>query len=131
LLGIVLSGQIAERARTLLNPLRDSFAALFFVNFGLGVDSSALINMIVPAFLLAIVGALTKLGTGWSAAKMAGASRNGARRAAVAMVPRGEFSIVLAGIGVAAGVTGDLKSLVVSYVLILAIGGSLLVRFVK
>jgi CPA2 family monovalent cation:H+ antiporter-2 len=101
------------------------------VNFGLGVDSSALINMIVPAFLLAIVGALTKLGTGWSAAKMAGASRNGARRAAVAMVPRGEFSIVLAGIGVAAGVTGDLKSLVVSYVLILAIGGSLLVRFVK
>jgi CPA2 family monovalent cation:H+ antiporter-2 len=46
-------------------------------------------------------------------------------------VPRGEFSIVLAGIGVAAGVTGDLKSLVVSYVLILAIGGSLLVRFVK
>jgi CPA2 family monovalent cation:H+ antiporter-2 len=131
LLGIVLSGQIAERARTLLNPLRDSFAALFFVNFGLGVDSSELINMIVPAFLLAIVGALTKLATGWSAAKMAGSSRNGARRAAVAMVPRGEFSIVLAGIGVAAGVTGDLKSLVVSYVLILAIGGSLLVRFVK
>jgi CPA2 family monovalent cation:H+ antiporter-2 len=131
LLGIILSGQIAESARTLLNPLRDSFAALFFVNFGLGVESSALVNMIVPAVLLAIVGAITKLGTGWTAAKMAGASRNGARRAAVSMVPRGEFSIVLAGIGVAAGVTGDLKSLVVSYVLILAIGGSLLVRFVK
>lgn len=131
LLGIILSGQVAERARTLLNPLRDSFAALFFVNFGLGVDTSDLSGMIVPAAVLAVIGTATKFATGWSAARLAGSSKNGARRAAVSMVPRGEFSIVLAGIGVAAGVTNDLKSLVVSYVLILAIGGSLLTRFVK
>lgn len=131
LLGIILSGQVAEKARTLLSPLRDSFAALFFVNFGLGVDSSDLSSVLIPAAVLAVVGTATKLATGWSAARLAGSSKNGARRAAVSMVPRGEFSIVLAGIGVAAGVTDDLKPLVVSYVLILAIGGSLLTRFVK
>jgi CPA2 family monovalent cation:H+ antiporter-2 len=49
----------------------------------------------------------------------------------VALVPRGEFSIVLAGIGVAGGVNSDLGPMVVSYVLILAISGSLLARFVK
>lgn len=131
LLGITLSGQVADRARTLMNPLRDSFAALFFVNFGLEVDSSTLTTMFIPAAVLAIVTTGSKLLTGWSAAKFAGASSNGARRAAVSLVPRGEFSIVLAGIGVAAGITIDMKSLVVTYVLIVAIGGSLLTRFVK
>ena len=131
LLGIVLSGQIAERARELLAPLRDSFAALFFVNFALGIDGADLAGMLLPAALLAAAGAATKIVTGWKAATMAGMSRNGARRAAVSMIPRGEFSIVLAGIGASAGLRGDLTSVVVSYVLILAIGGSLMMRFVK
>lgn len=131
LLGIVLSGQVAERAREMLVPLRDAFAALFFVNFALGVDTASLAGMLVPAAALAVVGAATKMATGWSAAMMAGLSRNGARRAGVSLVPRGEFSIVLAGIGASAGLDGDLSSMVVNYVLILAIGGSLLARFVK
>lgn len=131
LLGIVLSGQVAERAREMLAPLRDSFAALFFVNFALGVDSADLVGMLPPAVLLAAAGVATKMATGWGAGRLAGLTRNGARRAGAALVPRGEFSIVLAGIGASAGLDGDLPSMVVSYVLILAIGGSLLTRFVK
>jgi CPA2 family monovalent cation:H+ antiporter-2 len=131
LLGIVLSGQVAERARELLSPLRDSFAALFFVYFGLAVDVRDLWQTLGQAVVLALVGIITKVGTGWWAAKRAGVSPVGARRAAVALVPRGEFSIVLAGIGVSGGVNSDLSSIVVSYVLILAISGSVLARFVK
>jgi CPA2 family monovalent cation:H+ antiporter-2 len=131
LLGIVLSGQVAERARDLLSPLRDSFAALFFVYFGLAVDVRDLWQTFLPAVILALFGIVTKVGTGWWAAKKAGVSPAGARRAAVALVPRGEFSIVLAGIGVSGGVNSDLGSIVVSYVLILAISGSVLARFVK
>ena len=130
-LGIVLSGQVAERARELLQPLRDSFAALFFVYFGLQVDTASLVNVLAPAILLAAVGVITKLTTGWWAAKLAGLAHGGARRAAVTLIPRGEFSIVLAGIGVTYGVSDDLDLIVVAYVLILAVSGSLLTRFVR
>lgn len=131
LLGIVLSGQVAERAREMLEPLRDSFAALFFVYFGIAVDIGDLRSTLGFAVVLAIVGVVSKMLTGWWAARRAGASAAGARRAAVSLIPRGEFSIVLAGIGVAGGVDTDLGPFVVSYVLILAISGSVLARFVK
>jgi monovalent cation:H+ antiporter-2, CPA2 family len=44
------------------------------------------------------------------------------------LVPRGEFSIVIAGLGVAAGVESDLAALAAAYVLITAFGGSFLTR---
>ena len=38
LLGIAISGSTAENATKLLEPLRDLFAAVFFVVFGLNTD---------------------------------------------------------------------------------------------
>ncbi len=38
LVGIALSGEVAHGARNLLSPLRDLFAAVFFVFFGLSTD---------------------------------------------------------------------------------------------
>ena len=40
LVGLALTGQAAERSRALLSPLRDVFAAVFFVSFGLSIDPS-------------------------------------------------------------------------------------------
>jgi CPA2 family monovalent cation:H+ antiporter-2 len=131
LLGIAISGQVAERAREMLVPLRDAFAALFFVYFGLEVDPASLVGVAVPAVLLAVVGAGTKMASGWLSAQSAGLSKKGSMRTALTLIPRGEFSIVLAGIGVASGINKDLSSMVVAYVLILAVGGSLAVKFVK
>jgi CPA2 family monovalent cation:H+ antiporter-2 len=131
LLGIAISGQVAERAREMLVPLRDAFAALFFVYFGLEVAPSSLLSVAVPAVLLAVVGAGTKMATGWWSARMSGLSKKSALRTALTLIPRGEFSIVLAGIGVANGINSDLSSMVVAYVLILAVGGSLAVKFAK
>jgi CPA2 family monovalent cation:H+ antiporter-2 len=48
----------------------------------------------------------------------------------VALVPRGEFSIVIAGLGVAAGIEDDLGPLAACYVLILAVAGSLAMRYI-
>lgn len=131
LLGIVLSGQVAVQARELLHPLRDSFAALFFVSFGIGVDPADLLDTAIPAVILAVIGVLSKAATGWLSARRQKMSKAAARRAAVTLVPRGEFSIVLAGIGVSAGVEAELGPIVVSYVLLLAVGGSILTRFVR
>jgi CPA2 family monovalent cation:H+ antiporter-2 len=130
LVGIVLSGQVAERARTLLEPLRDSFAALFFVSFGLVVDPRSLVEVLPIAGLLAVLGAASKFGSGYWAARRAGSSKRGARRAGATLVPRGEFSIVLAGIAIAGGIDSDLGPITVAYVLLLAVGGSVAARFV-
>jgi CPA2 family monovalent cation:H+ antiporter-2 len=61
LVGIILSGQVAERARTLLEPLRDSFSALFFVSFGLSVDPAVLLDVLPIAAILGVLGAITKI----------------------------------------------------------------------
>jgi monovalent cation:H+ antiporter-2, CPA2 family len=44
-------------------------------------------------------------------------------------VARGEFSIVIAGLGAAAGVEPDLAPLAAGYVLLLAIAGPVLTRY--
>ncbi len=130
LLGVMLSGQIAERGRALLEPIRDVFGGLFFVFFGLQIDPSALGPVLLPALGLAVVTAATKVGTGWWAARRAGIGRAGRVRTGVALVPRGEFSIVIAGLGVAAGIEDDLGPLAACYVLILAVAGSLAMRYI-
>lgn len=131
LLGIAISGQVAERAREMLVPLRDAFAALFFVYFGITVNPSSLIDVAIPAMALAAAGVATKMGTGWWAARRAGLTKKGTLRTSLMLIPRGEFSIVLAGIGVANGLDSDLGPMVVAYVLILAVGGSIAIRFAK
>ena len=131
LVGILLSGQVAERARTILTPLRDSFAAIFFVSFGLAVDIKDLVQFLPIAGTLAAIGAATKFVSGYVSAKKSGSAKRAARRAGVALIPRGEFSIVLAGIAIAGGVNADLGPIVVAYVLLTAIGGSLAARFVN
>ena len=55
-------------------------------------------------------------------------SLTGRLRAGTALVPRGEFSIVIAGLAVTAGVRPQLGSLAAAYVLVLAVAGPLLAR---
>jgi CPA2 family monovalent cation:H+ antiporter-2 len=129
LVGIILSGQVAERGRTLLEPLRDSFAALFFVSFGLGVNPADLVEFIPLALGLALVSAISKFGSGYLAAKKNGFAAKGRRRAGVTLIARGELSVVLAGIAIAGGINSDIGPVTILFVLILAIGGSVATRF--
>lgn len=129
LVGIAVSGQVAERAEVLLSPLRDLFAATFFVFFGLQIDLGALPGVLGAAAGLAVITVLTKIATGWWAARRIGVATRGRFRAGTSLVARGEFSIVLAGIGVAAGLEPELGAFAAAYVLVLAIVGPLLARY--
>jgi CPA2 family monovalent cation:H+ antiporter-2 len=129
LIGVALSGTVAEDGRELVEPLRDVFGGLFFVFFGLQVDPGSLGPALVPAALIGIASVITKVGTGWWSAGRAGIGRRGRLRAGLSLVPRGEFSIVIAGLGVAEGLHVDLGPLSAAYVLIMAIVGSMLMRF--
>ena len=127
LLGIALSGEVADHIRGLLGPLRDVFAAVFFVFFGLSTDPAALPSVLLPAALLAVVGVATKVLTGWAAGRRAGVGSAGRLRAGIALVARGEFSIIIAGL-VAASVTPSFAPTVAAYVLIMAVLGPLAPR---
>lgn len=129
LVGIALSGPIAERSGRLVAPLRDLFAATFFFFFGLEIDPSALPPVMAVALALGFITAATKLLTGYLAAKQAGSNRRGRIRAGLALIARGEFSIVIAGLGAAA--EPQLGPLAAAYVLFLAVLGPALARFAK
>lgn len=128
LVGLALSGPVQHRAASLVEPLGNVFAAIFFFVFGLSIDAAKLPSVIVPAVGLAVVTATTKGVVGWWAAGRSRVGRHGRWRAATTLVVRGEFSIVIAGLGVASGLEGMLGPLAAAYVLILAIWGSLLAR---
>lgn len=132
LLGIAISGSTAENATKLLEPLRDLFAAVFFVVFGLNTDPNSIPPVLLWAVVLAVVTTATKVVTGWWAARRSGIGRMGRARAGAALVARGEFSIVIAGFAVSAGaVEGELAALAATYVLIMAILGPIAARVVE
>jgi CPA2 family monovalent cation:H+ antiporter-2 len=131
LVGIALSGPLAHAARQLVSPLRDLFAAVFFVFFGLHTNPADLPPVTAIAALLALAGIVTKLITGWVAAARHGAATTARLRAGTSLVARGEFNIVIAGLAVTAGVNPRLGPLAAAYVLILAITGPLLARYTE
>ncbi|OZV80072.1 cation/H(+) antiporter [Micromonospora echinospora] len=129
LVGIALSGPVAHHATELLTPLRDLFAAVFFVFFGLVTDPRDIPPVLLPALALALVTMGTKTITGYLAARRAGIAEPGRWRAGLALVPRGEFSIVIAGLAVASGeVPAGLAALATAYVLITVVTGPMLAR---
>lgn len=128
LVGIALSGRVAANASAVLTPLRDLFAAMFFVFFGLTTDSSAILSMMPAAAALALVTILTKLVSGSYAARRAGVGTLGQWRAGLVLAPRGEFSIVIAGLAVGAGIEPALAPLATAYVLITIVAGTFLAR---
>ena len=129
LVGLTLTGPTADRARAVLSPLRDLFAAVFFIAIGVSVDPRDLVPMLPFAFALAVATAATKVISGAYAARREGAGRSGQLRAGAALIARGEFSLVIIGL-VGTG-AGALASVATPYVFVLAVAGPLITRFVR
>jgi len=127
LVGLTLTGETAERARKLLGPLRDLFAAIFFVAVGLPVNPAQLLPELPIALILAAVTAATKVATGVFAARREGVARRGQLRAGTTLMARGEFSLIIIGL-VGTSITG-VAALATSYVFVLAIVGPVVTRF--
>lgn len=128
LMGIALSENVAESARAVLAPLRDLFAAVFFVFFGLQTDPRQIPPVLGIAVVLGVITALTKVGVGMWSARRVGIGLPGQVRAGTIMIPRGEFNIVVAGLATAAGVAG-IGPLAAAYVMLMAVAGPILTRF--
>jgi CPA2 family monovalent cation:H+ antiporter-2 len=70
----------------------------------------------------------TKVLTGYLAAKRAGIGRPGRWRTGLALMPRGEFTVIIAGLAVSAGVQPLIAPLAATYMLITVISGPVLAR---
>jgi len=132
LVGLLLTGEVAEVARRRLDPLRELLAAVFFAYFGLSTDPADLPAVILPALLLAIITIATKFVTGWYASGTVDGNTTSRLRAGALLSARGEFSIVIAGIAAVSTILpGQFQAFVAAYVLITATIGPVLARFAE
>lgn len=129
LVGIAVSGPIADQSHRLFAPLRDLFAATFFFFFGLEIAPATLLPVIPIALALGFASAVTKMLTGYWAGWKAGLDQRSRFRAGAALIARGEFSIIIAGLG--SSLEPQLGPVAAAYVLLLAIAGPILVRATK
>ncbi|WJE52171.1 cation:proton antiporter [Bacillus cereus] len=129
LLGLVFSEtEHSDRIEHLVVPFRDFFGAIFFFSFGLSIDPFSLggaIWLTLGAVLLTICGNFV---AGMIAGRKAGLSHKASMNIGLTIVSRGEFSIILANIGMAGGLMATIKPFSALYVLILASVGPLLAK---
>jgi monovalent cation:H+ antiporter-2, CPA2 family len=112
-----------ERAEQLFGPLQGVFAAIFFFAFGLSIDPRTFASVWFPAAVLTVLAVAVKLGAGWIAGRRNGLSQRGALSLGLALIARGEFSIILAGIAVSIGRT-EVGALIALLVLALSLIGT-------
>lgn len=101
---VVAESKACSRVAALVAPLRDMFAALFFVAIGLMVNPAQLLEFWLPALIVAlavIVGKTVACGLGTF---IAGHGARRGLRTGLSMAAIGEFSFVIVAIGAAHGV---------------------------
>ena len=97
---VMRESEFSHRAAEESLPLREAFAVLFFVSVGMLFDPMVLVQQ--PLQVLAVVGVIV-LGKSWVAAMLVLALRyplNTALTVAASLAQIGEFSFILAGLGV-------------------------------
>ncbi len=130
-IGAFLAGQVmsatsvAGRVVRLVLPLRDLLAATFFFAFGLTVDPSALVSVAAPVLAAVAVTVAGCVLAGLVAARLQQLGPSAAANIGLTVLARGEFSLILASLAVAAGLDGRLGPFAAGYVLLLAIAGPL------
>ncbi len=130
LIGLLLTGEVAETARARLSPIRDIFAAIFFLFFGITTNPADVPAVLPAAILLAAVGIGGKLFVGWWVARDMH-DPNSWLRVGGFLVARGEFSMVIAALAAPAILGVELQALTLSYVIITAFAASLILRFTR
>lgn len=129
LVGLLLTGDVAIVARVRLAPLRDLFSAIFFLFFGLSTDPADIPKVLLPALLLTVLGVASKWATAWWAVRDLD-EPNAVSRAAALLIPRGEFSMVIAGLAATSIFAVELQALTLTYVILTTLFASILTRLI-
>ncbi|AVT33196.1 cation/H(+) antiporter [Plantactinospora sp. BC1] len=118
---VVARTAVRERVERLVLPLRDVFAAVFFVGFGLSIDIGAFGSVAVPVAIAVGVTIVANIGSGLITGSLFGFNQRGAANVGLTVLGRGEFSLILATLALGAGLDDRIGPFVALYVLILAV----------
>lgn len=129
LLGLALSEtDHRERIEKMVIPFRDFFGAIFFFSFGLTIDPYSLggaVGYAVIAAILTIGGCIT---AGMLAGRSAKLSPKVSTNIGLTLMSRGEFSVIVANLALAGGLSAIIQPFAALYVLLLAILGPLMTK---
>ena len=95
----------AERIEHLVRPVTDLFAAIFFVSVGMLIDPAMMVVHWLPILVITVVTVVGKVITTGSGALLAGEPLKRSIQASMSLTQIGEFSFIIATLGVTLGVT--------------------------
>ena len=108
IMGSILAETVeAERIEKLVDPVKNLFGAIFFVSVGMLVDPQILIDYALPIFLLVMTIIVGQAIFGSISFLLGGESLKSAIRCGFSMAQIGEFSFIIASLGLSLGVIGD------------------------
>ncbi|MFC4249496.1 cation:proton antiporter [Natribaculum luteum] len=120
----------------LLEPVRDTFAAVFFFWIGLVTDPTLFAGVASLVAIAALVTTPTKLASGYLGGRIYDLDARRSTRVALGMVTRGEFSLIIASIaltgageGLPEDVANTIYAFAVGYVLVMSILGTSLMQY--
>ncbi len=97
----------ANRIEHLLKPVKDLFGAVFFVSVGMLIEPKALVQHALPIALLTLVTIFGKFFTTIVGALLSGRSLRHSMQAGMSLAQIGEFSFIIASLGLTLKVTSD------------------------
>lgn len=112
----------AERIEHVFKPVKDLFGAIFFVSVGMLINPEVLYAHIGPVLAITLAVVLGKLLFVTIGALLSGQPLNHAIQAGTSMAQIGEFSFIIATLGLTLGVTG-------SFLYPIAVGVSVITTF--
>ncbi|MBO4464334.1 MAG: cation:proton antiporter [Prevotella sp.] len=108
IMGSILAETIeAERIEKLVEPVKNLFGAIFFVSVGMLVDPKILVDYALPIFILVMTIIVGQAIFGSFSFMLGGESLKSAMRCGFSMAQIGEFSFIIASLGLALGVISD------------------------
>lgn len=108
LAGSILAGtSMQERIEHLVTPCKDLFGAVFFVSVGLKVDPAMLAEYLVPIVVLTLATIIGKVIFLMAGMLLAGEDLRTSLHGAFCLTQIGEFSFIIATLGISLGVTAD------------------------
>ncbi len=108
IMGSILAETVeAERIEKLVEPVKNLFGAIFFVSVGMLVDPKILVDYALPILLLVLTILLGQGILGTFSFMLGGESLKSAMRCGFSMAQIGEFSFIIASLGLSLGVISD------------------------
>ena len=108
IMGSILAETVeAERIEKLVEPVKNLFGAIFFVSVGMLVDPKILVDYALPILLLVMTILVGQSVFGTFSFMLAGESLKSAMRCGFSMAQIGEFSFIIASLGLSLGVISD------------------------